>query len=386
VQPKQKQPKAHHKKRTAGKSGGEPGSAPTHLFGHLLDKSDTPPDVLTMYALYRTAMQFGQVQPWLTVHETEVFAVDPPDRQGPRCYCSVLGSGGTMYRLQVYLDNEGYGLFHRMSSGKLRDRMEMFTSCSMVFVEYVPPRELTKPDREMLKLFGCALDRDGLWPIFRSIRKGSADWYVNAREASILMECLRAGVVITAQLSQDADVTYWKDKNSLPLVRVDVSGSDVRTSIGQTRVPEHAPPKAEGVVNVDKNRIDRVVALLEKMKYECRAWELDWFWCPARIGKAAERPRFARIAMVVDADTGYVFPPEMEEASLPAPELMAEAVLSGLGAKAMLPVELHVRGEDRRRAIAPLADALGLKIVVKKTLPQLDACKAAFESHMLGGR
>jgi hypothetical protein len=78
-----------------------------------------------------------------------------------------------------------------------------------VFVEFVPRAKLDEQDRKVLTVLGHPLRTAQASPMFRAIRPGFHPWYVTEDGGRLLVERMRAVVLICSAVSAQADLKYW---------------------------------------------------------------------------------------------------------------------------------------------------------------------------------
>lgn len=113
--------------------------------------------------------------------------------------------------------------------------------------------------------------------------------------------------------------------------------------------------------------------------------ELDCVLTGTQIGKKNERKASAAIALAVDAESGMVLAPELSADNAPPWEQMARVFLQGIQSTRTLPQEVRVRSERFREGLAPLLEALGVRVQVAERLPGADRVRAHLLDFMHGG-
>jgi hypothetical protein len=91
------------------------------------------------------------------------------------------------------------------------------------------------------------------------------------------------------------------------------------------------------------------------------------------------------VALVTDAETGFVFQPELGTPEQGRGETLVCAVLSAIENKKHLPRELRVRKKDFKILLQPAAQRLGEPVQVVKSLPALDEAKQHLLAMLQGG-
>lgn len=379
--------KSHHSRRTRQHGPGKAirtGPPPTQFFVKEL-AGEEPPGAAQMKNYTAAAMSFGALKPWDLLNEENLFAVDPAVG-GPRWYCSVLGEGGEVYRLVAYEGNEGYRLFDRMRNGLLRDPYDLFAAGHMLYVDYSRGDELSDLDKEVLLASGYTeFPPKTIWPRFRSIRPGHGEWYVNAFEAAVLGDCILSGIIAAGETKFGRSGKFWAEPGLIPLIGAAV---DSKTGQHAPRIEMVARPSGKVMHVLAPPEFDpaRMQALRADVKRRARVWELAHFPMPIPVGEEWERPRFPTMACGADAGSGKLFPPAMEETSGDGTvgQLLANALLEAIEHEEAIPVTLQVASGAVKTCLAPLASALGIRVVISRELPMIEQARYAMRTVDFG--
>jgi len=352
----------------------EPATPPAHFFEKQL-AGEEPPALDTMKRLYDEAARFGGFAPWEVFSDQQLVLIEDPVSK-EICYCSIMGALGEVFSLHVYIGPQSYGFFKSMEAREQVTPEDFFSLLRGVSVEFVLAAELTAPDKELLRALGHPHRRGSRSPIFRAYRPGYQPWYVTQREATTLAECLEAANALFAEIVKHEDLSYWDEPDTYPfLVRrndPETKSYEIR-KVKAPRPPAAAPPPVE----VDQSRVRR----LQAKDYSVKGiFEGDHFHFGAVLGGKNERKAYGHAALIVDAGSGLVFPPKVGEATHSAGNLLADAVLDAIESAQLLPAELRVKKDDFKTLLEPVAQQLGITVLVVKSLPALQrAQKHLFE-------
>jgi hypothetical protein len=327
-----------------------------------------------MEMLYELGGELFARHPWTLLADDELVLVEGASG-GELCFCSFLGALGQVLSLHAYLGPDGYRLFKRLHSGKPITVGEFLATGRCVFVEFVTLRELTPPDRALLKVMGHPLKRGARAPIFRSIRPGYHPWYVTEGEARVLAECVRAMLVFW-DVFLDSDVEYWEEENVYPLLVPHAEeGKEhpyeiqmVKAPLPPTAMPE--PPA------LDEARIEQI----RKSEFPSRGTlEVDHFYGAGMVGKENERKACSRLAVAIEGATAFAYPPVVASPETSTGTMLTDVVFQAIESAGALPLEIRVRCREFKTLLDPLADLLGFSVTVSKSLPALEFAK----SHLL---
>jgi hypothetical protein len=111
--------------------------------------------------------------------------------------------------------------------------------------------------------------------------------------------------------------------------------------------------------------------------------ELDYFLSGAVIGKKNERKACVRVALAVDADSGFLFPPELAAPGVSVGDALGAAIVKAVETTRAFPREVRVQNRRFKDCLKPIADMFGVQIKVARSLPALAEARAGLLS-MLG--
>ncbi|MGH9664097.1 MAG: DUF7309 domain-containing protein [Bryobacteraceae bacterium] len=355
-----------------------PTRKPSHFFKKQL-AGEQAPSLASMEDLLRLAGGFADLEPWKARSDADLVMVPALDNQ--LCFCSVMGALGEVFALQVYIGLEGYRFFQRVSSGLIRSSGDFFAGQRGVSVEFVQLKELTAPDRELLKALGHPLRRGTFAPLFRANRPGYHPWYITEAEANLLRCCLQAEIALLDALSKQPDLPLWDRENAFPAVRhIPVKGHPGRYEIRVEDVPPE--PKSSPVLPVlDERKLNATLARQLPMN---GVFEIDRFYGNAVIGGPNQRKACMRVALVVDANSGLVFPPLVESPSLPVGDMLVKALYTAIEAAGATPAAVQVVNPEFKVLLAPFAAALGFRVELADSLPALEPARQSLLSFIGG--
>ena len=366
-------------KRNAAKSdrAQSPKTPPERWFVKELP-GETPPSLSTMEHLYDLTSQVYGLRPWQWLAEDQlILARDPAT--GELCYCSVMGALGEVFSVHAYIGTEGYRMFRKIQAEELAGAGEFFGSMRSVSVEFVAKTDTDALDRKLLAAFHHPTGKEIASPIFRSIRPGFYPWFVNEQEAQTLAVCMHATLRICTAVMSQRGLSFWDDADTFPLVAPVEGEHPSRIQSIKAILPAEPPVAA---VRSDDERF----LALRHQDYAVRGvLELDHIYTPTIVGKKNERKACICITLAVDADSGFVYSPEMTHANISPGEAMAKAFLKAVQASRTMPKEVRVRSGRLKDSVAPLLESFGITIRVAKQLPALEQAQAALLRMMEGG-
>jgi hypothetical protein len=275
---------------------------------------------------------------------------------------------GEVLAMHAYIGTESYRLFRKIAADEITGAGEFLASQHSVYVEFVPRAELDEQDRKLLTALGHPIGRGKSSPIFRAIRPGFHPWFVTEGEAQTLAECIHAVIVICSMVTAQAEVEYWDQADTYPLV-LQVEGAEgeprYRVELVKTVLPKEPP------ISPARLREEQLRQLRSQDRTIRGVMEIDYCISTAAIGKKDERKACAGLALVVDAQSGIVFPPELTSPNAPVGDVMAGALFKAIQASRALPREVRVRSHRLKDCLIPISEACGFPIKVAGSLPAL---------------
>ncbi len=304
----------------------------------------------------------------------QVIGVEEP-ATGVVGYCSVLGGLGTVYGLAVYVGTRGFHCFDRIASGACEpEDFDTAATQDSLLASFGARDELTPEDRREVSALGLKFRGRDQWPLFRSSRPGYAPWYLDAAEVDLLTVALERMPDICARIGGGERFTPPDLERPLLVRRQDAAGGVWR----ETWQP--VPSLPEEVAQAPRPAPKRIERLLQRSKRAAFAIEIALNYLPTMVAEPGRRPFFPRIWLQADARTGIVGMGELMEPG-EAPAALQEAFLSAIERVALIPAEIRTASDESLMLLAPVADALGVRLRRVDSTPELDmAREALFEA------
>jgi hypothetical protein len=342
-------------------------SAPVRHFEKYL-AGETAPAHETMRRLYALAGEFHALHPWDFLLEDHLVVVEAP-QTGGLGFCSLMGALHEVFSFHVYLGADGYHFFRKVHAGEPFTIGDFFAGQHAVNVEFVPSAELTAADRQLLKALGHPFGKGFRAPKFRSMRPGYHPWYVTEQEALILTTCLDSFLGFFHFLEAHPGASYWEKEGDYPLVsRRSEGDGQAAYAVRPIKAPAETV-KLPRLPDLDETRIRRI----REARLPSRgAVDVDHFYGAGMVGESHERKACIRVAIAIDSETAFAFPPEVGSPEASTGDLLAEVVLTAVESSRALPSELRVKSREYKSVLGPLAKALGTPVKIVKSLPAAD--------------
>ena len=355
------------------------GQVPLYFFKKQL-AGEVPLSFPTAKQLFEKAAVLMAIRPWQFLEDQDLILLKSP-LSAETCYCSVMGALGQVFSLHAYVGEDSYLYFRKMAAGDPISIGEFYGRLRGVYVEFVGLSQLTPPDRELARVFGHALKRGLKTPIFRAMRPGYHPWYVTENEGVVLAECLEALIAFCERIRKGDAPHYWKAPDVYPFLAPIQRGPDGKEKEYDVKVLKIAAPlpTTPAPARLDQNRIEQI----QRRNYPARgAFEAEHFYGGGMIGKRDERKAIVRLGLVADADSGFVFPPELGMPERTTSDMVASAVLNAIETARFLPREVRVSQLHFEACLEPLARKLGFVVRTVKRLPGVEEAKESLLAMM----
>jgi hypothetical protein len=330
-------------------------------------------------ALYDAADELKALALWEWMLDSDLFAVRDPE-SGQIGYCCVMGNLGEHYALAVYLGADGLQGYREVASGAYEERpAEALFAQRCLMVSFEDRELLDKDSYAQIKALGRKYRGRQAWPELRDYSPGYLPWRLEPPQVRFLTVAIQQTCDVARRFKDDEEYLVGPDEGQM-LLREYVGG-EWKESWHQ---PELATPAAsEPPPPVDELRLKRLAGRHLK---RLGVWEADRLLFPGAVqGEKGERPYYPPTLLIVDSASGMVLPPMITE-----PGAWRQAFQGHLldlfeqmdGA----PREIRLRDEALAALLAPIADALKVRLRRSADLPALDdAREGLLEAMGLAG-
>lgn len=323
--------------------------------------------------LLDAALAFRAARPWQWMTDSDVFAL--VDETGRPWFPTVLGAAGQVFGMALYRGENGLRFLLETAETLGDDpRAAMFAQDALL-LDWGAKRTLAPEDLAVLRALGHApKPRERLgWPCFRSHAPGWHPWFLDADEARSLARGTRALLACADYALHHPGFFEPSEAEGRMFPTVDIAaalaGPLTRERIEwRTWQLEPLPPPP----------LPRTPASWRKIaarpRTEGAAVEFDIVHLPSPTSDGG-RPYFPRVALVVDADSGYIYAFELAAPERDWGELVVAAWTKAFAAAKSRPQSITIRRLEWEPALRPLAGELGIALQLDTELPYIDeAC------------
>ena len=309
--------------------------------------------------LHEAFREYCQAAPWQWFDDTDIVTVQHPSGE-QKGYCVVMGSGGIIRGLGVYLGDEGLvGYLDLLSGDTEAGSLESLDRTNAISAMLADREELTKRERDAIRSLGLRYRGRGQWPLFQNFKPGYLPWSVEENDVAFLTWALRS---IT-------DLSYIVEKGGSTFRGEEASQSFLTRTFhdGQWHdswepIIVSPPPPAP-----DYPDLERLQQLAESKPETAWTWELGVFYLHTPLREEARgRPFFPLFAMAVHTDSQFVLHEQFTEPG-PSDFDRQELVVKLLETMPGLPSEIIVSTPRVAQLVESITEPLGIALLVDDT-------------------
>nr|WP_068786664.1 hypothetical protein [Paenibacillus phocaensis] len=319
--------------------------------------------------LYEAASQFKKLKPWEWLSNVHLFGVRHPrgERTG---YCCVMGSGGEVYGMAVYLGTEGLQTVLDMLNGDFEGDPLFAQHCYML--SFGSRDELYPDEYERARELGLSFRGKTAWPSFRLYEPGYVPWPLTNREdVAFMTEILEQAMEVSLAYRQDPDALLEGNGERF-LVRVPAAGEGAGTTewISEWREPDPADrplePSGRAVI-VDELRMAKA---RRAVNGDAGIWEIDSFFIPMPI-EEEERPFYPTMNVIADQETGQLLHYGLTKRS-EASDSLADGLLMLIESHRVIPQRVVARHPRLLDELGLVLQGFGLESRIEPQLPAIE--------------
>lgn len=248
------------------------------------------PSILEWESLYKAAIEFRGIEPWLWMEDTDLFGLQNPE-SGEIGYCCVTGSLGEFFGLIVNLGRQGLEVYLKTQAGEVspQDNDALYENKALI-ASFGDRRALQKPDLDLLKRLGLKFTGTTSWPSFQSHQPGYYPWYLDRSEALFLTLALQQASVVALRFKSDKNLFCSPKKNHF-FVRVAEKHGEHLMWRDEWLPPAPLIQPEIVLPTLDELRLQRIK---KNALQSNEIWEVDSFYVPVPIkeGKKPSTPVF----------------------------------------------------------------------------------------------
>lgn len=329
--------------------------------------------------LYETAIAFKAAKPWSVLENYHIFAVKDPhvNRTG---YCCVMGAGGELFGMALYLGTEGLNTLLAMFNDQLEDDPLYVQHCLML--SFDDREELHPNEREQIKALGLKFRGRGAWPAFKIHEPGFYPWPLQKAEDVIFLTASLEQAIDVAQSSADDPDAHLEFRGKTILTRV--PASEINGTIDwntEWLIPEEEAPEELPIASAVINEL-QLAKLKKTIKRSSGVWEIDCFFMPTPVSDE-ERPYFPMGFVVLDQQSEQILMMHMFEKQ-DAFNIVPNKLLDLLETSKLLPAKLVSHNSKIFDYLAPIIPILDVHCYVYDGPLMIDEFKQSIFNQFRG--
>jgi hypothetical protein len=303
--------------------------------------------------------------------DSDLFGVQNPET-GEIGYCCVMGAGGEVFALAVYLGWEGLIGYLAIQSGEINvDDPDVMHLQKCLMASFEDRDDLENEDLKIIRRLGLRFRGRKAWPQFRSFLPGYVPWYLTKEEASFLTVALEQAAEVALRFREDRNLLSPSEEG-LFFTRVLLNKDGAPTWQDAWTEPVENEGRERLTPPVDELRIKRMKKNRANKKGIC--WEIDAFYFPGAV-EEGERPYFPRISVVADHTSALVLHFWLE-----APRSYVtrfhDNLLSFFEDSKMLPEKIFVHDPEVFELLEPITSPLNIELKSVESLSAVEELRA----------
>jgi len=324
---------------------------------------ESSPSLEEWRGLYESAIGFKEIRPWNWMWDSNLFGVQNP-QDGEIGYCCVLGRGGEVFGLAVYLGTEGLEGYLRTQEGNAESEdNDLLHSQRCLLVSFEEKKDLQKADLEVIKKLELRFKGKNAWPLFRSYQPGYYPWYLTNDEAKFLKICLEQAKDVSLRFKKNPNLFEAPQSQSF-FVRVQKKSGAAQGWKDSWCKPA---PLKRIVIMARTTDEQRLQAIIKESSRQRRVWEVDFFYAPAYIAEKGKRPYFPLALLFIDSNSYFILNGHITTPHKYRLELY-EQFLKTMEKTKIIPEEIWVRKEEMFFFLKSFSAPLGIKVRLVKRL------------------
>lgn len=331
-------------------------------------KNPTAPTLEEWRQLYTAAETYKRAEPWKKLPDEGLVAVEDPE-SGMIGYCCAVGDLGELLGLIVYRGDEGLESYDRIQGGQGIEDAMFLQDCLMATFD--SRDDLMEEDLEVIRALGLQFRGEQSWPVFRDSIPHYFPWLINSSQASFLTACLEQVAGVAARLVTESVSIHKADDEDLVFLRQfrDGQWQDgwIQPMMAQR---ENLQLSEEGAAEVQR--------IFRSLKHSGGIWEIDCSFNPEPLrDEEDERPYFARMLVCIEPKSEFILGTEFLKPG--GPEAIITGFVEVCSKSEFYPDAVRLASEETLFALKPIADAIGIKLVLVPSLPKIKKIKRKLE-------
>ncbi|OPH46929.1 hypothetical protein BC351_13470 [Paenibacillus ferrarius] len=327
-------------------------------------------------SLYEAAAAFKQAECWRYATNSHVFGVENPFNKEIG-YCCILGNGGEMYGLAVYLGTESLETLLSMLN-RTQETDPMFSQhCLMLSFE--SRTELYPAELKQIKELGLKFRGANAWPTFRLYEPGFVPWPMqNEEEVQFLSLALEQTIEVVEAFKNNLDAIFIREDNVF-LTRVSEGDRQNLVWTDQWLKPKILEKATEYQANpIDEIRLAKAKKMLKGF---VGIWEVDCFFAYIPIDEG-QRPYYPMMGLIVDQESEQILQFGLTEKS-GIQGKMAGLFLEIIEKAQVVPKEIWVCREEIYHYLKQILISFEIQVCLKSELAAIEDARVEMMDYLI---
>jgi hypothetical protein len=311
--------------------------------------------------LYASAEECYRLAPWEVMDDGIYFSIKIKDET---FYACVMGMNGEFVAIAFYIGTAGYHFIQKIKQEKITAAdIEARTGNDCLMVEYVRAKELSKENKDLLKLCAISVGGNRLYPNFISYKPGYVPCAINEAEALTLQAALKYVPDALKKFQEDGLEPDDKRRGTIYTYHAELEG---KTS--WEKLPsENSDLALEKVPFGPKD----AAAYITFTRQSGGVWQAHCTYLNHVI-TSGQRHYYVFSAVVCDLESGAVLCTELGTPQSHGPELMKTAIMNSIQKHSVLPERIEFKDSSLIGALEHLGRNLNIKLVKNKSIKAVD--------------
>lgn len=331
----------------------------------LTSYEQTAPEKDIWHDLFLKTKEFLKLKPWDMMFDGHIFAVEDPVTK-EWIYCSVLGGGGEVFGLAVYIGDEGYTSL----MGSLSDmppNFDFIVSQRSLLLSFEDREDLEKDDYRLVKSYDIPFRGRKSWPSFTSYKPGFYPWLMDDEEARLMLLGIERTMEVYQELTEGLEMPdLLLDEQILVKIPRKANGnSGFDNQVIGLEKGENNVEKSEVPLNVSEFELKRIEKLKTTLAVTIE-FSMEYMDMPVQ-NEPGERPVFPLLVLAVDRAQGTavyynLLTDSSDFAVLQNEFLKLIETLKGIPENVMV-------NQQTARVLSPLMEKVDVNVEVENDLP-----------------
>ena len=291
---------------------------------------------------------------------------------------TVLGNRGEIFGLASYRGSAGADFLLRLRRGEFDpENRDTGYYQDALLVDFVPRKDLRKEARAIIQQldFQPPARKPKLFPEFQSHKPGYLPWFIEEAEARLLLDDLRKATAFAELLRTNLTLYESRHENEFPFFPLSAS-EPLTLDQFEWHIISAVPPSADPPLDTHAFDLPPLLALPQSAQ---TTWELTAFYSTMAISEPP-RPYYPKMAIGADAATGMILAFHLGAPEQTMAQTAALGLVQSITASGCRPGAIMMDSINLIRALQPLADALGAKLLQAKSLPMANEARRSLEA------